>query len=146
MARPGILTLLICAAALLAGCGGDDDDGLPTGDVSRAAYIVQADRICAEGDKEIMAAARARFGTGEPSDEELAAFVEETVIASIQSQINQLRELEAPEVDADRLEAIYDTAQENLDESEPRDYVGDGRPFAEANRLARAYGFDDCGS
>jgi hypothetical protein len=136
---------MVSAVALVAGCGGGDN-GIPTGDVSKAQYVERADRICADGDSEIQAAFRKRFGSRQPPGRQLAAFVEEIVIPNIQGQIDKLRELEAPEVDADRIETIYETAQENLDEAEPEDYLGDGQPFAEANRLARAYGFEACGS
>jgi hypothetical protein len=146
--RPALFALALGAAAALGGCGGDDDGGLTTGDVSKAAYIADADAICAEGDREIEAAARERFADKPPSDDEAAAFLEDVVAPSIQGQLDELRQLEVPEADVEAVERVYDTAQENLDtlRETPEDFTGDANPFAEANRLARAYGFEDCGS
>jgi hypothetical protein len=141
---------VVAAAGLAAGCGGDDD-GIPTGDVSKQEYIAQADEICGRGDREIERAAREAFGARgpAPSEEQVVAFAEETVIPNVQGQLDDLRELEAPEADADRIEEIYDTAQENLDALAEDPGVlnnPDANPFAEANRLARAYGLKKCGS
>jgi hypothetical protein len=143
------------AAAAAAGCGGDE--GIPTGDVSKRQYIAQADQICAAGDRAINRAGREHFGPGgtlglqegeEPSRQQIASFVEETVIPNIQGQLDDLRELEAPEADAEQIEEIYETAQDSLDAlgEDPSAAAGeDGNPFAQANRLARAYGMKDCG-
>ena len=138
--------LLACGTLLAAGCGGDDE-GIPSGDVSKAEYISRADAICAKGDAEISAAAEQRFGDKPPSNDQVSAFIEDTVVPNIQGQLDRLRELEAPEADLDQVEQIYDTAQENLDvlAEAPEDFV-DEEPFAEANKLARGYGLRQCGS
>ncbi len=133
-----------------------DDDGVPTGDVSKQDYIAQADEICATGDRQINRAGDDYFGPGgelglqegeEPSEEQIAAFVEETVIPNIQGQLDDLGELEAPEADADQINEIYDTAQDSLDElaDDPAVAAGENNLFREANRLARDYGLEACG-
>jgi hypothetical protein len=168
---PLILFVALATALIAAGCGGDDDEptttaateGTATGatgatgaaDVSpeRAELIEQADEICAEGDREIDAEAQDVFGNAqqEPPQAEQEAFVEDTVVPNIQDQIDQLRELDPPEEDADEFTAILDDAQAALDEVEADPSVlsrgsGGGDPFAEVNQRAQAFGLKACGS
>jgi hypothetical protein len=142
-----MLVAALAAALIAAGCGGDDDDD----DIAdRAALIQEADAICAEGDREIDAEAQDVFGGAqqEPPPAEQEAFVEDTVIPNIQDQIDQLRELDPPDEDADEFTAILDEAQAALDELEqdPAAFVGGGQnPFAEVNQMAREFGLEECG-
>jgi hypothetical protein len=146
----GAVGLLACSAALLIGCG--DDDGIPTGDVSRADYMVRADAICAARNRKLQKDANRyfrQFGltpAEEPSVEQFATFTEEILVPNVQGQIDRLRELEAPEADAERIEAIYDAAQEAVDglAEHPASFGRDSDPFGETNRLARAYGLEAC--
>ena len=144
----------LAAASLLAACGDDDDDG-GGGEqaLSKADYIEQGDAICAEGDREIEQAAEEAFGDLEqgeqPSAEAVGEFGQESVLPSLQRQIDRLRELPAPEGDEDEVNAIYDAADEGirkLREGDPEDFVQQGdAAFEEANRLAGEYGFQNCG-
>jgi len=159
MRSPAWAVSAIALAVLVAGagCGGDDEE-ITTGDVSKQEFIAQADQICAEGDREIERAGREYFGPGggagleegdEPTEDQFVTFIEETVVPNIQGQLDDLRELEVPEADADQIEELYDTAQDNLDElaDDPGAFAGgDSNPFQEANRIARDYGLEDCGS
>lgn len=172
MPRPLLPLLIVALAAglIAAGCGDDDDETTTAttteetgttgttgatgaaGDVSpeRAELIEQADEICAEGDREIDAEAQDVFGGSqqEPPQAEQEAFVEDTVIPNVQDQLDQLRELDPPEEDAEEFTAIIDEAQEALDELEadPSAIGGGEDPFAEVNKRARAFGLQDCGS
>ena len=151
---PALAGLLTGAAALAVGCGGGDE-GVPTGDISKAQYVERADRICAAGDRRLDAAADRYFGeqlgltqAEDPSEEQLATFIEETLIPNIQGQLDDLRELEAPEAGADQIDEIYEVAQEELDEvaDDPGALADeDADPFKEANKLAHAYGLEACG-
>jgi hypothetical protein len=156
--RRGKLFALLAALALAAGvivaCGGDDDDdGGGEQALSKAEYIKQGDAICAEGDREIEKAAEEAFGDLEqgqqPSAKEIGEFGQETVLPSLQKQIDQLRELPTPEGDEDAVNAIYDAADKGireLREGKPEDFVEKGdAAFADANRLAGEYGFQNCG-
>jgi hypothetical protein len=166
--RIPLILIAALAAALIAGCGGDDDEEPTTtpteeaatgatgatgaADVSleRAELIEQADEICAEGDRQIDAEAQEVFGGSqqEPPAAEQEAFVTETVIPNIQNQIDQLRDLDPPEEDAEEFTAILDEAQSALDdlEQDPGAFVGGGEdPFAEVNQRAREFGLRDCG-
>jgi hypothetical protein len=152
---------LLCIAALglvaVAGCGDDDDGGdggVPTGDVSKQDYIAEANQVCEEGDTQLDEAARAFFveelGLGQnerPTDEQIAQFAEEEAIPVIQDQIDKLREIEAPEADADEITEIYNAAQAALDEAveDPSILATEQTdPFEETNRLAEEYGITEC--
>jgi hypothetical protein len=140
VAFTGILALGL--ALIGAGCGGDDAP-------SKSEYIADADAICKQGDKEIDAAADETFSQNQrPSNAEIVSFGEETVIPNVQGQIDDLRDLTPPDGDEDTVNAIYDSAQEGLDQIEEDPAVLAGRgadPFAEANRLAKDYGLTECG-
>jgi hypothetical protein len=147
-----LITCLVAAAVAVVGCGGDDD-GLPTGEVSKSEYILQADRICARGDRQINLAADQYFGeelglrsNQRPTDQQIARFGEDEVIPGIQDQHDELVELEAPEEDAEELEEIYDTLQAEIDAAEEDPVTVAEDAFAEASRLARDYGLEACGS
>ena len=165
-----ILALVALASGLIAaGCGGDDEEDTTTttsveetttaaegatgpAEVSpeRATLIEAADAICQAGDDEIDAEAEKVFGDSnqEPSAADQESFVAETVIPSIQDQLDQLSELEAPEEDAAEFQAIIDEAQSALDElaEDPSAFVsGDQDPFAEVNQRAREFGLTACG-
>jgi hypothetical protein len=163
---PLLLLVSLAVALLAAGCGDDDDEPTTTetteaatgatgatgpADVSpeRAALIEQADEICAEGDREIDAEADEVFGDSEqePSQAEQEAFVEDTVVPNVQDQLDQLRELDPPEEDAEEFTSILDDAQAALDEVEadPSAISGGQDPFAEVNKRAKAFGLEDCG-
>ncbi|MEX2195640.1 MAG: hypothetical protein WD844_10175 [Thermoleophilaceae bacterium] len=149
-----LLVAALAAASLLAACGGDDDDG-DGGEqaLSKAEYIEQGDAICAEGDREIEQAAEETFSDLEqgeqPSVEEIGEFGQETVLPSLQRQIDRLRELPAPGGDEDEVTAIYDAADEGiqtLQDGDPEDFAtGGDAAFEDANRLAGEYGFQNCG-
>lgn len=148
-----LLVAALAAGSLLAACGGDDDDGGGEQPLSKAEYIKQGDAICAAGDREIEQGAEEAFGDLErgqqPSARAIGEFGQETVLPSLQKQIDQLRELPAPEGDQDEVNAIYDAADEGireLREGKPEDFVEKGdAAFEEANRLAGEYGFQNCG-
>jgi hypothetical protein len=146
------ILLAVTIALVLGGCGGDDDGGeIQTGDVTKGEYIAQANEICTRFDTQLSEAASAYFqeldlGPNEqPSRDQIAQFAEAEVIPVVQDQIDELRDLEAPEGHAPQLTKIYDSAQEVIDEaSENPAILGTGQPFAETDRLARDYGLTAC--
>jgi hypothetical protein len=149
-----MLISAVTAAFALVACG-DDDDGLPTGDVSKQAYIAEADQICEEGDATVDAEAARYFGkelglrgNEEPTPKQASQFVEDAVVPEVEGELDDLRALEAPEGDADQLEAIYNSLQEGLDAlaQDPEAFAEGENPFEEFNRRAQAYGFKGCGS
>jgi hypothetical protein len=163
---PFLLLAAVAATAIVAGCGDDDETttstpttttgatgasgatGAADASPEKAAFLKEADAICAAGDKEIDAEANEVFGSGEPSAKEQSDFVENTVIPSIQEQLDQLSELDPPAEDADEFDGIVDDAQSALDEleSDPSSLTSGSDPFADVNQRAQDFGLTACGS
>jgi hypothetical protein len=147
-----IAALAAAGAIAAAGCGGDDDDngsGLDTSDLSKEEWIVQANQICAEGDREAEAKAETFFaGASEskpPSEEQIAKFTREVAVPGIQAQIDGIRALGAPEGDEDEVEAFLDAGQEGVDAAKEDPAALEGGALDEATTLARQYGLEACG-
>lgn len=151
--RRMMLTAGAITAVFLVGCGGDDEDE-PAGGGSESAaptkeeFISQGDEICRDGDQEIEAGEEEAFGGGRPSPDEVEAFLTETVIPSIQKQIDGIADLTPPEGDEQTVAGLVDMAQGALDEVEQDPAAlaerGSPDPFAETQRAFGDYGFQDC--
>jgi len=139
--RKMMLALLATVALVGAGCGGDDEEAEA---LTKAEFIEQGNAICAEGNKEIEAAAQ-EF-PDEPSESEVETFASDTLVPNIQEQIDGLRDLGPPEGDEDTVEEITSSAQEALDQvdEDPQLLLSSDDPFNEANDLAEEYGLEEC--
>jgi hypothetical protein len=137
-------------AIAAAGCGGDGDDtSATTAALSKDEFVTQANEICAKGSDEIDAAAADVFGGGsQPSPEEGQQFITETVIPTIQGEIDDIKALGAPAGDEEQVTAILDAAQQGVDAGKADPSVLEGGqqndPFAESDKLAKAYGLTEC--
>jgi hypothetical protein len=137
-----LLGLAAVAALVVAGCGGGDDDSTSTSSLAKPAWIAKADAICQQGNQEIEQAANEQFG--QPSDEQVQQFTSETVVPSVQRQIDQIRDLGAPSGDEDQVNEILDTVQADIDKAKSATTLPDD-PFADGNALATKYGLKVCG-
>jgi hypothetical protein len=138
-----MLAALTVVGALVAGCGGSDD---PKGD-----YITQADKICALGTFHIGSEARDRYGQPAPPPKQVAKFTGEVVVPTLQTDVlDKLRALTPPEGDEKKTAAVWDALQRGIDtlKADPTLLTEDntGGAFDQANSLAQAYGFKQCGS
>jgi hypothetical protein len=159
--RTRALALAPLTAALMAvGCGGDsEDDSEPTANTaneSRSAtgpaltkeeWIERADEICAPGEKKIDRAVDELFSGPSPSQPDLDRFATETLVPTVQGEIDEIRELVPPAGDEDEVDRILDSAQEGVDQIEAEGGLIErgGGPFIEANLLAQQYGLRTCG-
>jgi hypothetical protein len=139
------LALSLAALALAAGCGGDDDPD------PKETYIGQGDEICAMGTFTIGSQARERYGTAQPPQKKIEEYSKQIVVPTLQTEVvDKLRALPAPEGDEQTTAAIYDALQRAIDElrADPGLLAEQnvGGAFDQANRLAQAYGFRQCGS
>jgi hypothetical protein len=135
-------SLLLALAATAAGCGGSDAP-------SKSEYVKKADAICAKGDKEVEKQGREQFSGGQPSKAEITKFVNEVLVPNISKQIDDLRDLDAPSGDEDKLNKLYDDADAAIQKvkDNPAQAVSDQNdPFKDVNARARAYGLKACGS
>jgi hypothetical protein len=142
-----VLAFALAIGVLAAGCGGDGgDDTDPKED-----YIAKADELCAVGTFQIGSEAQNRYGSPQPPPEKIEEYSSKIVVPILQKQvIKGLRELPPPEGDEQTVAAIYDALQAGVDalRTDPT-LIADpnvGGAFDEANSLAQAYGFEQCGS
>ena len=144
---PLLPVLLLSLSSMLVACGGGEDSSSPEPEaepLSKAEFVEQADKICADGNQEIRTAAE-EF-PAQPSDEEVTQFAEEVLVPNIQQQHDDIAALGAPEGDEDAVQAILDALQEGIDvvEQDPATLLSSDDPFGEASDLAEAYGLVEC--
>lgn len=139
--------LLLALSPLVVGCGGDDEEEGGTAQpepLSKADFVEQANKICADGNAEIEAAAQDL--PDEPTEEQVTQFSEDVLLPNIQGQHDAIADLGAPEGDEDEVTAILEALQEGLDvvEEDPSTLLSDEDPLGEASDLAEDYGLADC--
>jgi len=140
----GLISAAVLAAAVVAaGCGGGSDD------LTKAEFDKQANAICKKGNQEIDKAANSVFTTKQaPSKADFEKFANDTLIPSVQKQIDQISDLNPPSADEDQVNAIVDEAQSALDQVKKDPTILENEkadPFKKANQLANAYGMNVCG-
>lgn len=65
---------------------------------------------------------------------------------NVQSQVDQIGELVAPEADQEQIDALLDSANDGVDEmAQDPSQVQYGDPLGEANTLATDFGLKVCG-
>ena len=141
------LALAVCVA-VLAGCGGGEDERL-----TREEWIASADTICADANRELDALA-------EPTTPaELAELTSEAVEIS-ERQLERLRDLRPPEGAEDDYATMLDLTEEQIgaargivEAAESRDAAAVEELLSEvqalgdeAGVLAAEYGFEECGA
>ncbi len=134
----------------VAGCGGGDSSSTTStaAALTKQQFVDQANQICAEGNKQIQAAAKDVFANGKPSKSEFTDFVNNTLIPSVQDQVDQIDALPAPSGDQDQVDAIVNAVNDGLDKAkqDPMSMASSKTdPFAEANKLSVDYGLTVCG-
>ena len=140
-----IVSTALATGLIAAGCG-DDDDESGGSSLSKDEFIVKANDICTKGTTELNQAAEETLGAGQqPSPAEEEEFVRETVVPSIQGQIDDIREL-VPEDEADEVNGILDEAELLLQDLEEDPSGAQGDPFAEVNDDLTEYGLSACAS
>lgn len=158
MKRPATLVVAVLAAGALfaAGCGDDDDStttdsgatGASGAPLSETAFVDQANAICRAGSKELDQAAQALFGGQQPTDAQIEQYATETLVPSIQGQIDAIRALTLPEDISDQTTTFLDDSESALDEIEADPSLlavsDDAGPFAESNAQAETLGLTEC--
>ncbi len=131
-----VAVLAIVAVLVLSGGDGGSEDGSPT----KAAWISQADQICAQTAEDLTAAGRGLdFNDQQVSDE----FVADVIVPTTQRQLDQIDELVPPEGDEDEIDAILAAFRRGLDQlaADPTAAAG---AYDEAFQLAEDYGLRTC--
>ncbi len=135
---------------MLAACGGGGDattDSTQGTPLTKDEFLAQGNQICKSGNEAVSSAASS-LGQN-PSQADIDQFVNDTLIPTVEGELNSLQALGAPSGDEDQVNAIIDAAQSGVDSSSanPGEATNPNSPaFQEANKLASAYGLTDCGS
>lgn len=146
-----LLALALAALAFAAaGCGGDDDEGTDTGatgatggaavaPLTEEEFVSQADEICSDAATQLQE-------EGTPSSpEELEGYVTDTLVPSVQDQLDAIGALTPPEGQEDEVEAFLDSAEQELDSIQADPASISEESFQETEQLAQEIGLDECG-
>ena len=144
MRRLVVLIALISMASIGA-CSSDDER------LTSEEFLEQGNAICAAGNAEIEEAGSELFASADPSGEEVAAFIEDTLAPSIQGQIDDLEALSPPEElqePVDEMLADARTALDDMRETAANDpeafFASEENPFADVNAQAKVIGLAAC--
>jgi hypothetical protein len=151
---------------VVAGCGGGgtpaDESATAAGkasdgnatQLSKTAFIKQADAICAEGREELSAAAQSVFGAKDDEREGLElGLVGDVLVPVLETEIDDLRAMGAPPGDEEEVDKIVDEMEEVLQvaEEEPQAFILPPDPsikwrdpWRAADKRAGEYGFREC--
>lgn len=140
-----LMVSVVMVALTLGACGDGEDRPL-----SKAEFIERGTAICSEGSQRIEAAATTAFSEpgAIPTANEITRFASETVVPTIQNEVERLRELNPPQADKERVEDIIQAGRDGVDtvREDPTillSRTNDG--FLNYRELATGYGLQNCG-
>jgi hypothetical protein len=157
------MALALLAAVLVAGCGDDDgstaagsEDAEPTvetSQLSKRQFVKRVNAICQRGLEERTEAVEAYAEENPPANESAQEdLLVEAFVAvyppSLETELEEIRELGAPQGDERQIEAIlrtfraYIDAVAELEDIEEKAEVD--RTVNEFGRLAKKYGINEC--
>ncbi|HEX5610839.1 MAG TPA: hypothetical protein VFX45_12200 [Solirubrobacterales bacterium] len=110
--------------------------------LTKSEFVMQANEICVEADEERKQASEdARDSSAGPTEEVLA--VNEALLEPVKSMVGDLEELGVPRGEEKRVGAVVSAFEAGVAKVEAP-AVAPLDAFAEANKLALAYGLTDC--
>jgi hypothetical protein len=138
-------TTLVLLALGAAGCGDDDDDQSAEAP-SKAEFIEQGDKVCADADQALADVALQQYPEGPPTGDDAVAFAEDVFIPNLQGQHDDLAALTPPEGEEDALADLLATFQAGIDEiaADPENFVRSDA-LEDASAAAADFGFRNCG-
>lgn len=164
----GFGVLALAGSGCGAGSGGDAGGGgaggaalsssevaesVTTASISKAAFVKQADAICEKREKQIQADflvyAKENKDVKEPTEADYTALIDAVLAPNIEKEVEEIEQLGAPAGDEDEVGEILAARIEGLNhvESSPKTVIDSNEDiFAEASKLAKAYGLKSCGS
>lgn len=139
-----VLALLLVTG--VAGCGsGDSGSRDPAAD--RASFIDQANAICNEANEALRQAMVDSFGSGkEPDDEAGIRFTHQVWVPNLRRQQQDLRALDWPPADRQKLEKMLTELARATDRVEADPALASQGPFDRVTRELTDYGIGPCGS
>jgi hypothetical protein len=139
-------TTLALLALVAAGCGDDDDDGQEADAPTKAEFIEQGDKICADADQALADVAIEHYPEGPPTGDDAVAFAEDVFIPNLQGQHDDLAALTPPEGEEEAVADLLATLQAGIDEiaADPESFVRSDA-LEDASAAAADLGFRSCG-
>jgi hypothetical protein len=149
--RIALLALILAISALVvAGCGDDEDEPTTSAEtaLTEEEFLAQGNEICAAGNDELDQLASETFAGQQPTPSEIEKFAE-LFIENIQSQIDAIRTLPAPESLAADVDTFLSDAEAVLADIEADPSLlavsENDSPFADINVQATEIGLTECG-
>ena len=142
-----ILTASLILGVGAAGCGSNNKSTttstVATAAITKAEFLAKGNTICVQGNQRL-GAAQNSLGA-KPSQAQITAFVKSTFGPGIQSQIDEIRALGAPNGEQATVTNMLNLAQTDLSkiESNPA-LLASGPPFVDFAKLAHSYGLTAC--
>jgi hypothetical protein len=138
-----------CALALLGlGCGGGDgSDEVTASSISKSEYIKQASAVCEGAAKRIKTdfGVYTREHAGDKSGADTAELFEAVFLPNAEQEIDELRELGAPEGDVKTVEAMLSAREDALTKVQANPKSGlTNKPFEKSIKAAEDYGVIAC--
>lgn len=154
--RPAIRMVAIVGVltSLVLGCGDDDGANIAsvpatTEEVTKARYIEQGDAACARHNRKIQREVQAYLrDAGQSSQAKVAdEIVNRVLVPRMGHEIRTVRAYVLPPENVNGALRVLAAMQTVVDraEKDPVAFLGEGQPFAKAERLAREFGFKVCG-
>ena len=134
--------VVVGLALTTGGCGG----GKPP---TKEEYLARAKDVCTKGNAELKKSSdelTAKIPQGQKiSDEQVAAFVKNTVVPMIRKEVHDLRKITPPKGEKAHLKEIYDALDKGLDDlaADPKKLTTTN-VFAHADELGKQYGISVC--
>ncbi len=142
----GLVVIGLLAALALSACGGGDGGER----LSKAGFIAQGNRICAETQQQVNSAVQTSFPNKGlvPTAAEAEQFVDGPFDDLVQREIDQLDELRPPEQDQERVDEMLQAGRRGLEEIKSNAVLvlnQDRNPLNRYGELASDYGLEGCG-
>lgn len=124
----------------------------PSGEISDAGFVKQANAICEEGKKQSLGEMSAYVkehseGSNRPNLKALKGAIQAVIVPAIQTQAEEIRALNAPEGDEAKVDAFLAALEEGVETAEEASGSSTA-PFAQSFKrsaeLAHEYGLDGC--
>jgi hypothetical protein len=138
--------LMVGALLLLGACGGGEDR------LTKAEFTSKANAICKKASTELDKAGNEAFGSKEPTTDQIATYISDTLVPKVEQQLDDIDELKPPKDMEDDVDALLKTARADV-AAVKKDVKADAEkliqgddPFADANQKADALGLKECGS
>jgi hypothetical protein len=153
--RGVLIAAAMVVALVVTGCGGsgDSSSSTATGSISKAAFIKKADAVCQKGtermQRAILVFLKQHKDVQRPNKAQSEKLVGTAIVPSVKTEVKELKALEVPEGDEERVDAIISALEEGLEtaEANPEAVVASSDAvFGISGRLAGEYGAEVCGS